>query len=69
VDVEPALFDWRGMRTPVLLPTGAAMAREERRAVMRMVERILAVCCLLVGWEASEELLVSYGEMERQNDE
>lgn len=43
VEVEPALFDWRAISAePVLLPTGAAMAREERKAARRMVVRILA---------------------------
>lgn len=36
VEVEPALLDWRVMSAePVLLPTGAARAKEERSAVVR----------------------------------
>lgn len=43
VEVEPELLVWRGLRAePTLVPTGAAMAREDRRAVRMTVNCMLA---------------------------
>ena len=55
VEVDPALSfaapeDVRGSRAePVLLPTGAAIAREESRVVMRMEKRMMSVGVLRLG--------------------